>query len=246
VLVIVHFWTRRSGLRLRRRNLIPRKALVGRVAAIGVSSSVWTMSQAVLFALNNHMLESYGGVIYLSAFGVTWRLLMFLGLPVVGIFQGFRPICGYNFGAGNYDRVKKVLGLSFASSAVYLLLPFGAMKFFSRSLIHMFTSDPALLTVGADYMRVFAWLIPTFSATIVGTAFYQSLGMAGRALMMNLLQPLTAVPILLLAGPLWGLEGVIMAFPAAFLLYAALALIIVVQGARRHLDRKNTQSEEPL
>ena len=54
----------------------------------------------------------------ISVYGLATRMAMFALFPLIGIAQGFMPIAGYNYGAGNYNRVKSVINVSLISGLI--------------------------------------------------------------------------------------------------------------------------------
>ncbi|MDE7123793.1 MAG: MATE family efflux transporter, partial [Alistipes sp.] len=100
---LLHF--RRGIYRLRRK-------IVGDVVAIGMSPFLMNLADCFIVILINKGLKQYGGDLMIGAYGIVNRLAFFFVMIVMGINQGMQPIAGYNFGARQYDRVRRVLRLT--------------------------------------------------------------------------------------------------------------------------------------
>lgn len=232
---VAYFASPRATTRIRRRNLRPEwRRIVFPFLAIGFSPFAMNLCNSLLNAILNRSLQHYGGDRAVAVMGIlsAWMSLVFM--PVFGMTQGVQPLMGYNYGAKQFARVRSFFVLSLASAAAVLSLGFLASQFFPAEIVHLFARGNAgLVADGAKALHVFTALFPTIALPIVAGTLFQALGKAARAGMLALSrQLLFFIPLILLFGRLWGLEGVYAAAPASDFLAFALALVMLKQFFR--------------
>ena len=155
-----------------------------------------------------------------AAFAVVTRIMMFAFSVVLGFSQGFQPVCGYNYGAGKYDRVRE--SWLFASSVgTACLLVISAVGFiFAPQIVELFRAeDPTLIEIGAVTLRWQCAAFPLVALFTTTGMLFQNIRMTGPATLLSVCRNgLFFLPALLLL-PLWfGLTGVQMAQAVADLL----------------------------
>ena len=79
------------------------------ILKIGFPSFLMSIIDSVIFVLFGRMIMNYGSDLYIAIMGISIRVMDITLMPIIGITQGFSTIIGFNYGAKNYDRVKKVL-----------------------------------------------------------------------------------------------------------------------------------------
>jgi len=135
-------------------------------------------------------------------------------MPIIGISHGFSPIAGFNYGAELYRRVKGVLKEGFIWTAVISIAGFILMMVFPQFLIGIFTNDPQIIKNGVMPLRFIAIFAPMWGIPIMGGAFFQAIGKARPALIINLArQLLIFIPSVILLPLFFDLLGVWMSWP---------------------------------
>ena len=98
----------------------------------------------------------------IAAYGVGLRIEQILLLPVLGMTGALLPIAGQNFGAENYDRVRAALDFCWKTGFVMSLIAAPCLWFGGEWAMSLFTNDPAVIEIGASYLRVDAILFPIY------------------------------------------------------------------------------------
>ena len=98
---------------------------------------------SVLIIILNYTLFKYGGEISIAVYGIINRVMMFALFPVLGVTQGFLPIAGYNYGAGNKQRVLDIITLSIKSGTIIAFGIFICIMAFPTAITQVFTNDLA-------------------------------------------------------------------------------------------------------
>lgn len=161
-----------------------------------------------------------------AAFAVVTRIMMFAFSVVLGFCQGFQPVCGYNYGAKLYARVRESWLFASAVGTAFLLVISTVGFAFAPQIVALFRAeDPVLVGIGAETLR---WQCAAFPLVGLFTAtgmLFQNIRMTGPATLLSITRNgLFFLPALLLL-PLWlGLQGVQMAQAVADALTFVLAV----------------------
>jgi putative MATE family efflux protein len=214
---LAHFRSRRSVLRLHLGNIRVRWAVVRPALAIGLAPFCMHLAMSVTSLLMNRGLSRHGGEDAVNAYGVIGALAMLAMMPVFGINQGSQPIIGYNYGAGQYARVRRTLRLGVIAATAIMTGGFLIIEAVPAFLIRCFSPhDPALVVIGARGMRIAMLLMPVVGFQVVSANFFQAIGKARTALILTLLrQVIVLIPTLLILPRFLGLDGMWGAGPIA-------------------------------
>ena len=140
-------------IRLRRSCLRPDAALDGKLYAIGVPAILNLALPSLLVTFLNGLLAGFSQS-YVVVLGIYYKLQTFLYLPANGIVQGMRPLIGYNYGAKQHARVKKLYELTLIMSAAIMAAGTVICLFASRPLMQLFTSNPETVAIGQTALRI--------------------------------------------------------------------------------------------
>ena len=146
----------KTRLRIRVKYLRLRGSVLGPVLAIGISPFVMQATESILNVAFNSSLKAYGGDLAVGAMTIASSVMMLMGCLMSGFAQGASPIIGYNYGAGQSDRVKQAVRLLVTitvsiSTAVWLLV-----ELFPSVLVRVFNDDPALVEYAAWALRIYS------------------------------------------------------------------------------------------
>lgn len=234
VWVIAHFRGRGSLLKLRRANMALSAPLVRKILSMGSSAFFMQIAASMVASLGNFVLMVHGGEVAVAAMGIINRVSMVILMPIFGISQGTQPIIGYNFGAKNFGRVREaVIKGSLAATAVSVG-GFAVIQLFDTYIIRLFSSDAALVELGAAGLRVFMAMLPVIGFQVMGSAFFQAIGRPTRSLLLSMSrQILVFIPMLLVLPRFLGLQGVWLAGPISDLGSTLLTAVLVAAQMRR-------------
>lgn len=245
MLFVMHHFTRRSSvIRLRWKNIRLNKKIILSIISIGLSPFSMQVAASGVAVLMNTSLLRYGGDLAVGAYGIINSILMIILMIVMGLNQGTQPIIGYNFGAGNYGRVRETLFYSLKVATIFTTTGFLVGVFFPRLLASAFTTDSELLTITETGARIAVIGLPLVGFQIVSSSFFQSIGFAAKSIIQSLSRQLIfLVPGIILLPRLWGLNGLWIAMPVSDTLASMLSLYLLVIQLR-HL--KKMEEAHPL
>ena len=128
----------------------------------------------------NFAAQPYGDVA-IAAMGVVQRIVMFGASAMIGFGQGFQPFCGFNYGAGLYDRVKKGFFVSVKISAAFLVVVSTLVFIFAPQMISWFRDDPEVIAFGAMALRLQCITFPLQSWVVMSNMMQQVMGKTASA-----------------------------------------------------------------
>ena len=202
--------------------------------AIGMSPFLMNLAACLIVILINQGLKKYGGDLAIGAFGIVNRLVFIVVMIVMGLNQGMQPIAGYNFGAKLYDRVNKVLKLTIIYATCVTTFGFFVGMLAPNLVVGIFTSDAELTELSATGLRITVMFFPIIGFQMVTSNFFQSIGMAGKAIFLSLTrQMLILLPCLLILPHFFGVAGVWYSMPVSDLLASLIALVMLVYQFRK-------------
>jgi Na+-driven multidrug efflux pump len=151
----------------------------------------------------------YGEDIPLAAVGVTMKVFSIVTAIVNGLSAGAQPIYGYNYGAGNYDRVKTTFKEVWLAATVVLCLSFAIFQLFPMSIVGIFGSSDAMYNEFAvKCLKIFLCGLPIAGLQMVSGTFFQSMGYPVQSSLVSLSrQIIFMIPLLFLFTHLFGIDG---------------------------------------
>lgn len=232
--VLSYFMGRKSTLKLRAKNLSPNSNIIKQIFAIGMSPFLMQLGASAINIIFNKSLQNYGGDTAIAAFGIINSVTMLILMPIFGINQGCQPIIGYNYGAKNFDRVKKALKLAILAATTISTAGFIFIELFPRAIISVFTSnDVNLLNIGSSGIRIFLIMMPVIGFQIVSSNYFQAIGKAKISIFLSLSrQIIILLPLLLILPGFLKLMGVWVAGPSADLLSSVITGIFLFRELR--------------
>ena len=186
----------------------------------------------------NHSARPYGDAA-IAAMGVVQRITMFGASAMLGFGQGFQPVCGFNYGANLYHRVKEGFWFCVKISTVFLVFMSALGIVFAPNLIALFRDDPDVIACGTAALR-FQCISFSFQGWIVmSNMMQQSMGRTIPATFLSVArQGFFFIPAVLILPHIWGLMGVQMAQAIADILTLLCAIPIQLYVLKSLPDRK--------
>lgn len=184
---------------------------------------------SIATVLMNQFSGAYGDAA-IAAMSIVSRVAMFAGSALIGFGQGFQPVCGFNYGAKQYERVKRAF-LFCCKVATIVLVIVATLGFcFASQIISIFeTGDIQVTEIGTSALRWQCLTLPLMGIIILCNMMLQTIGKALKASIVALArQGLFFIPVLLLSAPILGLLGIKMAQPISDLLAFFLSIPLAV------------------
>ena len=143
----------------------------------------------------------------IAAMSIVSRVGMFAGSALIGFGQGFQPVCGFNYGAQLYGRVRRAFWFCIRVATAVLLLIAGIGLVYAPQIIALFRDDPAVIEIGAAALRFQCLTFPLNGWIILNNMMLQTIGKAAKATVLAMArQGLFMLPALLILTPVFGCE----------------------------------------
>lgn len=227
-----------------------------KIASLGTSHCFNQLAMMVVqIVLNNTMTHygaqsQYGSEIPLACAGIISKVTMIFFSFVIGISQGLQPIAGYNYGAENYARVRKVMRLALSFGTGIAVLFYVVFQVFPRQIIGLFgTGDEVYFAFAERYIRVFLMALFLDAIQPISSNFFTSIGKAKKGILLSLTrQVIFLLPLLLVLPIFFGLDGAMYAGPLADTVAAVLSGVMVVKEFRnmRKIEQRAVAEPEKM
>lgn len=241
--VVGFLLSRRSGLRIRRKNLALKSKVVGRMAGLGVAPFIMQSTESLVTVVLNTGMQTYGGDLYVGTITIMQSIMQMIVLPTQGITQGTQPIMSYNYGAGNYLRVRQTFKRLLTVTLTVTCTAFVVVAFFPGMLARIFTPQPELIALVSRVMPIFFGGMWAFGAQLACQTTFMALGQARTSLFLALLRKvILLVPLAIILPRLTGsVMGIYVAEPIADILASATTLTLFLSRRKKLLPTAKDQ-----
>lgn len=161
------------------------KRICFRLYAVGIPAALNLALPSLLVSCLNALLALYSQG-YVVILGVYYKLQTFLYLPSNGIVQGIRPIIGYNFGAREYQRVKKIYAITLCMSSVIMAMGTVICLVGSKGLMGLFIDDPETVMAGQTALRIISAGFIVSAVSVTSSGALEGLGKGTQSLIISL------------------------------------------------------------
>ena len=226
--VMGHFFKKDSTLHFVRGTFKFNWQVIKSILYIGMSPFLINVAGSAINAIVNNSLLHYGGDDAIASVVVFNRFVTIFVMIVIGICQGMQPILGYNYGSGKFGRLFSTLRLAIICGVVVTSIGSLLGAFNPRFIASMFMQDEAQILCAINCLQITTLTFWMVGFQIVGTNFFQSLGMAGKAVFLSLTrQIIFMIPMLLILPPRFGLDGVWACYPICDLVAAVVTAFML-------------------
>jgi len=169
-----------------------------------------------------------GGACAIAGMSITTRVSMLIVSAVIGFGQGYQPVCSFNYGARNYDRVREGYFFCIKLGTIFLIIFSAVGYIFSTTVTGWFRDDPQVIAVGAGALRYQCLTLPLMAFSVLTNMFLQSTGKGMKAsITSSARNGIFFVPAILILPRIFSLTGVMIAQPVADVFSAVLAFLLV-------------------
>ena len=210
-----------------------KKKIVSDMLSIGSAPFFMNAAACLIVIVINQGLLRTGGDLAVGAYGIVNRIAFLFIMVVIGLNQGMQPIAGYNFGAKLYDRVSIVLKKTILYATLIMTFGFAFVELFPRVVVSIFTTDENLIDLAVNGLRIVFIIYPFVGFQMVTSNFFQSIGMAGKAIFLSLSRQLIfLLPCLLILPNFYGVNGIWLSFPISDSIACIVALGLLMRQMR--------------
>lgn len=227
-LQMIHFSSRRTYLRFHIGIFRPDRKIAGGILSIGLAPFLIHCCACLVVMLINNGLQTYGGDLYVGAYGIDNRVMFIFLMVVQGFNQGTQPIVGYNYGAGKLTRSVGAYKLNVLCATVVTCICFAACETMPGWIVSWFTNDAALTEIATHALRIMAAMMPLVGFQMASVSFFTSLGKAHKSIFLSLTRQLIfLVPFLIFLPHYMGTDGIWYSLPLADLVSVITTAIMI-------------------
>lgn len=216
---IIWFLTgKRAILRLRKKCFRIKLQRIKSIMALGMSGFTMAITNSSVQVMYNSCLQSQGGDLYVAVMTVINSVREIISMPVTGITHSAQPVMGFNYGAGEYKRVKKAIAFTSLSTIIYTTIMWAAVHSFPEFFIRIFNRDAEVVAAGIPAMRIYYFGFFMMSLQFAGQSVFVALGKAKQAVFFSIFRKvIIVIPLILILPSMFnmGTDGIFMAEPVS-------------------------------
>lgn len=236
--VLSHFISKKSFIHFKLECRWFTPSIIKHIYAIGLSPFLMNVCACVVVIFINKALLDYGGDagnLSVGAYGILNRTTMFFVMIVFGVTQGMQPILGFNYGAGQWERVKRTLKIGIWLGVAITTCGWIITELLPNTVSSLFTVDQSLIDIARRGFRIYFICYPVVGCQIVIQNFFQSVGKPKLSIFLSLTrQLLFLIPFLIILPRHFGVDGVWASMSASDIIAFFFAIVTLWYEMRRH------------
>lgn len=202
------------------------KTVIKKMYSVGISAALNLALPSLLISVLNAVLSAFGAV-YVLVLGVYYKLQTFIYLTANGIVQGIRPLMGYNYGAKEYGRVKRIFKVSLILIALVMVTGVVLSWIIPSELIGLFTSNTDTIKIGAEALNIISIGFVASAVSVTCCGALEGLGKGLPSLCISLLRYIIIIiPLAFLFSRFMQAKGVWWAFCVTEFITAVISFVI--------------------
>ena len=234
--------SRKSSLTIKWQAMKPDFPVIGNVMALGISPFIMRATESLISIVLNNGLQKYGGDIYVGSLTIMQSVMQMYSAPLGGFTQGVQPIISYNFGAGNFDRVKKLYRSMITVCFLFAAMATVLVMIFPGFFAGMFTNDAQLIALVEKMMPIFMCGMLIFGLQQGIQPTFLALGQAKLSLFIAIFRKVILLVPLALVLPLkFGVMGIYYAEPVSDVLSAVTATVLFLLNIKKIVSKETLQ-----
>lgn len=230
-LMVIRYLCNYKAGKFTKKHLLPKWNIAGYAMSLGMAQFFNQMAMMVVQIVMNNSLTYYGAQsvygesIPLACAGIINKVSFLFFAVCIGIAQGMQPITSFNYGAKQFDRVKKAVTLSLKAGSVVCITAFILFQLFPRQIIGIFGDGSELYFSFAErYFHIYLFFTFINNVQPLSSTFFTSIGKPAKGAFLSLTrQIIFLLPLLIIFPSFLGIDGIMYAGPIADLMAAVIA-----------------------
>ena len=224
IYIVWYYYKGKTVIQFKARCFIPELKIIINSALLGLSSFLRAGGAAITNFIINYIALKYGGSEGLAAFGLAYRISIFLFMPIMGLIQGTQPIIGYNYGADRRHNIKKTLDFSMLISIILTFIFIVLIVVFAKEITLIFGKDPIIIKNTPGYLIWLTLPLPVIAYQFIISGYFQSVGKVFESNMATILrQYICFIPLMLILSYFYHMTGL----TASYLISNIISFIVL-------------------
>ena len=225
-----------KSVKFKLKDFIPNFGSLFAIVKLGFNSFIFQFSTIVVQILMNNVLKTYGAKsIYgsttpLAVAGIVTKVNVIFIALIIGLINGAQPICGYNYGAKKYGRVRQTVKLFMTTAMIISIVCFLAFEIFPKQILMVFGEgdNPLYFQYGIRFMRIYLFFNCVNGIQICSATFFPAIGKAAKGAILSFSkQVIILIPLMLILPRIMGLDGVMYAQPITDFITVIMSLLFL-------------------
>ena len=207
---------KRAILKLRPSAMKLEGGRILRIVGLGMSGFTMAITNSSVQVMYNAMLQRFGGDLYVGIMTVINSVREVISMPVNGMTNSSQPVMGFNYGAGEYGRVRKSIVFVSVACIIYTVIMWLFVHECPEFFIRIFNREGELVEAGIPAMRVYFFGFFMMSLLFSGQAVFVGLRKSKKAVFFSIFRKvIIVIPLILMLPTVFGLgtTGILMAEP---------------------------------
>ncbi|WP_282942544.1 MATE family efflux transporter [Paenibacillus sp. RC67] len=241
VWVLWFLTSKRAHLRLRLKYIRIKPQVAMSVLLLGLSPFIMQSTESLVQIVFNTSLAKFGGDLFVAAMGILSTLMQIFTLLLQSFAQGAQPVIGFNYGSGNYARVKSAIKYCTVFCATLGIMMWGITMFLPQLPIQIFTNNPELILLTVKLTKIFFLGTCIYGIQLALQQIFIALGQAKVSIFIAILRKIILLIPLVIVLPMFNTpktDAVIMAEPIADILAALTCCILFLLTIKKLLAAK--------
>ena len=195
-----------------------------RIVGLGLSGFTMSLTNSSVQIMYNAMLQKVGGDLYVGIMTVINSVREVISMPVTGVTNSAQPVLGFNYGAGEYKRVRGGIVFMSLCCIIYTTLIWMCVHGFPEFFIRIFNRNGDLVEAGIPAMRIYFFGFFMMSLQFAGQAVFVGLGKSKYAVFFSIFRKvIIVIPLIMILPTVFhlGTDGILMAEPVSNLIGGA-------------------------
>ncbi|MCI8536689.1 MAG: MATE family efflux transporter [Hungatella sp.] len=216
---IIRFLTgNKAILKLRKQSFPLKRQRILDIIGLGLSGFTMSITNSLVQIMYNASLARFGGDLYIGIMTVINSVREIISLPINGLTNSAQPVMEYNYGAGEYKRVKKAVIFMSLVSVIYTTIMWSLVHGFPEFFIRIFNHEGDLVESGIPAMQIYYFGFFMMSLQFAGQSVFVALGKSKNAVFFSIFRKvIIVIPLILILPNLFhlGVHGIFMAEPVS-------------------------------
>ena len=231
---LIFYFCCSNSIQISRKHLCTDFKVIKRIYSVGISATLNLALPSLLISVLNGMLAEFSEK-YVLVLGVYYKLQTFIYLTANGIIQGIRPLMGYNFGAGEFGRVRKIYRTSLTMNVGIMMIGMILSWVIPQNLIGLFTNNSQTIEIGVSALHIISLGFMISAVSITCSGALEGLGKGLQSLFLAFLRYVAVIiPAAYILSRFLGADGIWYSFCFSEFVTAGFAAFIYRKEITEH------------
>ena len=242
IIVIRYYQSGKVVVRIVKKYFWIYPSIIYRSTMLGMSSFLQMIGNAIINILVNHFAMHYGGSYGLASYGLAYRVIVILFMPILGFMQGGQPIIGYAWGQENYGRVRSALNKMYQYGLILSIVFCILAILFAKQITMLFGTNPIMMKDTPYYLKALVFALPLMCFQAISSGYFQYTGNVWKSTITTIFrQYICYIPVIFIFSTLWGMQGFIYSYTVSNVISGVFIFILMRREYGKRLKKRSSK-----